>query len=376
MTARTITGDLGMIGLPSLLQSIALHGGWGLLSVRRKDRHKTLFLDGHNLYLIDVSHPMATRVGQILLRSGRLLPDRLRQALESTSPDTARIGEILMAHGAITRGDLEQALTEQALEEIYDLFGWDDARFELREEKPPAVENARAVSITAVVLEAVRRVDEQRKARRIISSREMIPMRARLSLPEDDPSLDPHVVRHIGGLIDGRRTVADILRESPYPEFAVEVTLSGLIERGVLKLFERREERLRTVVIRRPVPPARGSTAVVISPFPSYGTALAASLNQAGIDASAHPSDGNIRRILETNRPNVMILDAVDALAELERVRPMARATGTDIVLLVNTPSRDAIVRAVRAGAREVLMKPISTATLVRRIKKASAPAA
>lgn len=370
---RSITGDLAMLGLPALLQSLSHQGGWGLLKIRAGARHKTLFLDSHNLYLIEVSHPMATRLGQILLRSGRLLPDRLRQVLEAMPPDTPRIGEVLMAHGAISQGDLDQALAEQALEEIYDLFAWDDARFELREEKPPPVENPRAVPITAVVLEAVRRVDEQRKARRIIASRDMIPMRARLRLPEDDPSLDPSVVRHLGEQIDGRRTVADIMQTSPYPIFRIEVTLAGLIERGAVKLLERREDRLRTVAIRRPAPVERRETVVVISPFPSYGTALAAELNRAGVDASSHPSDGNIRRILETSRPDVMVLDAVDGLAETERMRPMARATGTDIVLLVNNPSRDAIVRAVKAGAREVLVKPISTAALVRRLRKPAA---
>lgn len=371
-----MAGDLGMIGLPALLQSIAQQGGWGLLKVKSRERHKTLFLDGHNLYLVEVSHPTATRLGQILMRSGRLLPDRLRQVLEAMPPNAAKIGEMLMAHGAITQGDLDQALAEQAMEEVYDLFAWIDARFELREERPPASEPSCPLSITGIVLEAVRRVDEQRKARRIIASREMIPLRSRLNLPEDDPSLDPHVVRHLGSLIDGRKTVDEILQQSPYPEFSVEVTLSGLIERGAVKLLERREDRLRTVVFRRPVPETRASSAVVISPFPSYGTALAAALNQGGIDASAHPSDANLRRILETARPQVMVLDAVDSLAELDRVRPIARTTGTEIVLLVNNASRDAIVRAVRAGAREVLVKPVSASTLVRRLKKPAAPAA
>jgi CheY-like chemotaxis protein len=374
---RGVSGDLTVLGLGTLLQAIGQQGGWGTLTVRRVEEHKTLFIDGRNLFLTEVSHPAATRLGQILLRSGRLLPDRLREVLETMPSGHPRIGELLMAHGAITPADLEQALADQAMEEICDLFAWTEATFEFAERRPASVGPALPIPIAAVVLEAARRRDEQRRARRLIPSRDLVPVPMRLNLPEDDPALDVQIVRSLGAVLDGRRSVAELLARCPYSEFAVESALAGLVERGVVKLIDAREGRpIRAPAKVAPEPAAVPPSAVVVTSLRQFGAALCAALQEAGIRAHATVIEENLRQLLETLRPKIVILDPVEFISDLDRVRPLAAAIDASIVLLISNPSRDAILRAGRAGARDVLIKPIATDLLIRRLNKIAEAAA
>jgi hypothetical protein len=241
-----IQGDLEVVGLANLLQVLSLASGEGFLSVREGAREKTLHLSRRGLRLVAGARP-GRPLGEILVRTGRIGRAHLPWFLAMHRGMNRPLGEVLVRCGFLDSGDLDRLLRERVLEEIYDLFTWRGASFRYRPagEAPAPVDEGPLSTlvvecdVVALMLEAVRRMDELSRIRSVIPDADGVVER-RISVElELSPDLEPTTVEEVLSLVDGRRTIGEIVEESVFPRFTVLRTLYALAVGGAVAIHSR-----------------------------------------------------------------------------------------------------------------------------------------
>ena len=122
-----LKGTLGDFALTDILQLIGLQRKSGLLVIRHGDDEVSVgFEDGRVVSAESRERPAELKVGQLLVRSGKLTEQRLSEALEIQKKTLQRLGHVLLRHGWIEKEALSRELQLQMTETVYDLFRWRD----------------------------------------------------------------------------------------------------------------------------------------------------------------------------------------------------------------------------------------------------------
>ncbi|MBV9774679.1 MAG: DUF4388 domain-containing protein [Gemmatimonadetes bacterium] len=226
-----IKGSLREASLPDVLQLLAMGQKTGCLSVTDRSNFGYIYFErGRITYASIVNR--RDRLGDLLVKNGLLDAAALAAAIdEQGKHPQQKLGEILIRRGSITRDQLEQYIRVQIEEAVYFLFTWTQGSFYFEaEQRPP--EGAMLVSINPenVLLEGARRIDEWSLIEKKIASLDLIfELDAARPLTEVDLAEEQ---RKILPLVDGKRTVQEIIDESGLVEFDVGKALFGLIQAG------------------------------------------------------------------------------------------------------------------------------------------------
>lgn len=235
-----LKGSLRDASLPDVLQLLALGRKTGCLSVAdRSELGQIFFQEGSICYASILNR--RDRLGDLLVRNGLVTPERLAVAVEAQNArDGRRLGEILVQNGDLTFRQLEQFIRLQIEEAVYYLFTWTRGSFTFEADQGPP-EGALLVSLNAesVLLEGARRVDEWSQIAKKISSLDLVFRRD----PELSGSVEAELTeeqRRLLPLLDGPRSVHDLVEESGLVEFEVGKALFGLIQVGSIHPVGRR----------------------------------------------------------------------------------------------------------------------------------------
>jgi len=179
-----------------------------------------------------------TLLGQYLLSRGRIAEPDLRSALAEQENSGGNLGEILVDAGRLTVDELERFLAAKIEETIYGIFDWADGtfRFEAGAE-PPADTIETDLSVEHVLLRGATRQDELRRLREVVRDDDAVLEKTEVPLP-GAVSSSP-VSRRILELVDGRRSVRDIILHAHAPDFLAQRLLAELVRGGVLRVTDR-----------------------------------------------------------------------------------------------------------------------------------------
>src|SRR6516225_4957785 len=160
-------GDLSTIGLAEVFQMISMSQKEGSLVVQDSDSKKAIYFGATGVKLISTGKRKGMRLGDMLLRAGRITEGSLSEALENAKIQKKMLGEVLVEAGYVSETDIQQVVREQIEEEIYDLFLWKKANFEFIEgsasdtlKDGDAPVTKLSFDVNGLLLEAVRRADE------------------------------------------------------------------------------------------------------------------------------------------------------------------------------------------------------------------------
>ncbi len=227
-----IKGSLKEASLPDVIQLLFLGRRTGCLALADRHNFGTIYLDeGQIVYASIVNR--RDRLGDILMRNGRITPEQLQQAIEAQTGDREhKLGEILVGKGILDRGELEEYMRMQIEEAVYFLFTWTSGTFNFEAGVRPEREDFLVrISPEYLLLEGARRVDEWSLVEKKIPSFDLIFSVDQQHISQSAPELSPEQKRLLP-LVDGTRDVRQLVDESGMAEFDVGKALYGLITAG------------------------------------------------------------------------------------------------------------------------------------------------
>jgi tetratricopeptide (TPR) repeat protein len=227
-----IKGSLKEASLPDVIQLLFLGRRTGCLALADRHNFGTIYFDeGQIVYAAIVNR--RDRLGDILVRSGRITPEQLQTAISRQEEDREhKLGEILVELGALPRADLEQYMRLQIEEAVYYLFTWTSGTFNFEAGVRPEREDFLVrINPEYLLLEGARRVDEWSLIQKKIPTFDLIFQVDPAHLGESSPELAPEQQRLVP-LLDGSRDVQQVIDDSGLVEFEVGKALFGLITAG------------------------------------------------------------------------------------------------------------------------------------------------
>ncbi|HEX7120151.1 MAG TPA: DUF4388 domain-containing protein [Longimicrobiales bacterium] len=237
-----IEGPLRELGIQDVLQLLELARKTGVLELHteRRDDEAELHFDRGQIVFAR-RRKSQRRLGQQLLRSGKLTERELQRALELQRQDPSqRLAWILLEMGSVAREELERQLRFQIEEAVYEVMSWTDGQFRFEERESVVLGDPEVrVRVESLLMEGARRIDEWARLEAKIPSQESIPMLA-ASDGGDGAPLELHPEEwEVLAEIDGERDLRQIAAALGRSSFDVARIIYGLVSMGVVQVEER-----------------------------------------------------------------------------------------------------------------------------------------
>jgi tetratricopeptide (TPR) repeat protein len=227
-----IKGSLKEASLPDVIQLLFLGRRTGCLALADRHNFGTIYFDEGSITYASIVN-RRDRLGDILVRSGRITAEQLQQAVERQGGEREhKLGEILVGQEAISRDELQRYIRVQIEEAVYYLFTWNSGTFNFEAGVRPEREDFLVrIKPEYLLLEGARRVDEWSLIEKKVPSFDLIFAADGGHIGESGPELSAEQ-RALVPLLDGTRDVTQVMEESGLGEFEVGKALFGLITAG------------------------------------------------------------------------------------------------------------------------------------------------
>ena len=231
-----IEGSLADVSLADICQLLSLGRKTGCLTTTDRSNFGYIYFEaGRVIYASVLNRP--DRLGDILVMNGVIQRDDLSKAMEEQSRQgKKRLGEILVGFGALSQEELEKWITVQIEEAVYHLFTWNQGSFHFNPDERPGEHQVFQVSLNAdaLLMEGARRVDEWSIIERKIPSLDLLFKMVRDPQEQADVELSGNQKKLLP-LLDGSRTVTDLVKDSGLVEFETGKALFELIQAGFVQ---------------------------------------------------------------------------------------------------------------------------------------------
>ncbi len=234
MPGTGLTGNLKTMSLPDLLQWAGGGKKTGILSLHNNPlRKKIHFKDG--AIIGSSSNDTREYLGQFMLSEGIITEQQLKDAFDLQAQTKVMLGRILVKKGLVSEAKVGEILRMKAEETIYSLFLWTEAEFEFHEnELPPGDQVLISIRVEDVLMEGLRRYDTSKRIRQVLPHNGVLLRRTASALPRDIASRT--FPKRMYDLVDGRRTLADIILEAHASEYNVCQVLYVMVQKGYLEV--------------------------------------------------------------------------------------------------------------------------------------------
>jgi hypothetical protein len=178
---------------------------------------KLFFREGNPVFA--TSTKAALRLGNMLVRVGKVSEGRMERVLARQRAAGHRIGQILLSESVIKEDELASFLKVQVSEVIFDTFEWRDGIFTFFDKVPPPVTAVTLhMQLQNLIMEGVRRIDERGRLSEVFPDLEAIPeVVANTERVKHSVTLTQEEWR-VFFLIDGRRSLSEICRLAGNPD--------------------------------------------------------------------------------------------------------------------------------------------------------------
>lgn len=233
-----LQGDFEGLTLASILQLLCNDQKTGVLTVTCDNEQSRVFFDQGTIVYASASLKEA-RLGFLMRNDGIISAQQLQKCLAAAKEEKLHLGKILVDKGYISLDTLKKYNTRQVEAILYHLLFWKKGRFEYKDARL----NLKGMIVTQLnpmklILEASRRIDELSVLKEFIPSDTLVFKMSGKVQSKEEIKLNANEWRVLS-LIDGTRTVRQVIKESGYDEFAVYKIFFSVISSG---LIEQKEE--------------------------------------------------------------------------------------------------------------------------------------
>jgi tetratricopeptide (TPR) repeat protein len=241
--------------VPGLLREIYVgrKSGW-LRLVHGSERQSIRFQRGH---IVNAhTNVVEERLGELMVRRGKLSADDLARATEIVIREKARLGEVLTRLGLIDASGLEDAVAMHVHEMLVKVFAWTEGsyQFEPEQDDAPVGELTLKISTGQLILDAVRALADPGLVREALGNMD------RLLRPSDDPLLRFQALNlspadgFLLSRVDGTTTARQVVEMIPLPAEDTERSLLCLLATGAVEFATPERARVPSVTRAAPTP--------------------------------------------------------------------------------------------------------------------------
>ena len=242
-----LQGTLKDFSIAEIIQLIGQQLKTGVLSIRRgKKIVEIYFVDGMIVHVFPNYRGKKDLIGEIMVKAKLITEEQLERVLRIQKGTLKYLGEILVELQLLTKDDVLKVITNQVYETIYDLFWWEDGTFNFDLKLVESYKKIPfALSTEHVLLNILRMVDEWSEIEKQISSPHLVFKRSLAPEPKSLDTLASHGYLKekltseqelVLNLVDGTRTVEEIVDRSLLGRFNTSEILSGLLETGLIEV--------------------------------------------------------------------------------------------------------------------------------------------
>src|SRR5919106_6166964 len=172
-----LEGTIKDFGLPDIFQLIGLQRKTGILTLKNEKDNVTVTFEGGMVVMADSSNRrLEDRLGNVLVKQGKLTKQKLDEALHTQKATLQRLGHVLTTNNYITEKDLKDALHIQISQLVFKVFRWRDGEYHFA--PTDSVEYDRdhftPLSSDFILMEGIRMVDEWPIIEKKIPSMDMV----------------------------------------------------------------------------------------------------------------------------------------------------------------------------------------------------------
>ena len=219
-----LAGEIVAAGTLIDIFALIAQTGWrGVLSVHQSDQERRIYIDQSNVVGVR-SNVTEERLGRVMYRYGHISEEDLAR-VESQVTEGKRFGELAVELGVLTREMIYKAFSQQITEVVvgamhvadgtyFFLDGFDDKELSTRQ----------AVSINALLMDGVTRMDEVRYFAEKVPSVDHVPAKTGRAEPPAAELLDVYEC------VDGKTSVRQIGRHTGLGEFETMKKVYGLVQ--------------------------------------------------------------------------------------------------------------------------------------------------
>lgn len=268
MLIMALEGTLEDFSLADIFQLIGIQRKSGILTLKNPEETITVkFYNGMVVGADSSAKKIEDRLGKVLVKTGLVSADELKEALIHQKKTLQKIGYILVDKKYISKDQLREALQIQTAQLLYKLFRWHSGEYYFDQKAkvdPESEENIIPMSAESILLEGIQMIDEWPIIQKRIPSYDIVfrpvVQLEDLVLAEDEEDIDAELseifansgssgpddpdmngkVRlsreeaEVFRLLDGKNTVTDVIECSKHGEFHTCKAIYDLLERKII----------------------------------------------------------------------------------------------------------------------------------------------
>jgi hypothetical protein len=246
-----LEGTLEDFSLADIFQLIGIQRKTGILTL--KNSQETVSVTFHHGMVVgadSIPKKLEDRLGKVLVKTGLITQEGLKEALDLQQKTLQKIGFILVDQKYISKDQLKEALQIQVTQMIYRLFRWTSGEYYFDQKArvdPEAAESIPPVSAESILMEGIHMIDEWPVIEKKISNTNLV---FRPMIPAEDLELnDQDGEERVNGdkvrlsreeysvyqLVNGQSTVAEVVEGSKLGEFHTCKAIYDLLERKIIE---------------------------------------------------------------------------------------------------------------------------------------------
>jgi hypothetical protein len=228
----TLEGSLDAFSLPDIFQLLSFTKKSGALHIQSPSTAGVVFFATGSV-TGGTSDTGRQALGRRVVGKGLVSDETLAAAVAMVREDAALgLARALRDSGAAEEGVLHEIAIEQATDAVFDLLRWSSGDFAFQSEEHNPDDLGISLAVEDVIAEGRRRLETWEALSRVVPAPDMV-----LSLPIATIAAETVVSAEewtLLSLVDGHRSVADLVDLTGRGEFAIVSTVVSLVERGLV----------------------------------------------------------------------------------------------------------------------------------------------
>lgn len=232
-------GDLKSLTLSTVLQMLSSEDKTGVLEIVRGPTKSTIYLKDGKIIAASSGHKQL-QLGSLLHSKELITKEQLREAVEEATQSGKKLGEMLLTMGYVTQDTLKEVVRHQVRETVLDLFLLEHGEFEFRDCPVQFDEQVfDEINAMEIMLDAARRMDEWGVIKKVIPSDTMVFELSALAREQGGELFMDTGELHLASLLDGSKSVREIVKESGTGEFSVYKMLYAMATSKMVQPLEK-----------------------------------------------------------------------------------------------------------------------------------------